>query len=187
MLGADIFHLNNKNYLYIIDYNSKFPVIKGMEGLSAESLIATIKVIFVEYGILCRLMTDAGSNFVSEKFRSFCSSLNIEQAVLSLYHDQSNKQIKVCIKFIKCTIKKCLDSGSDMHMGFQEIQTTPLGQGLPSPAMLLLNCPVHCIMPVIDRKPVRVDNDDEHHKKLVYRQSKMTQIMMLHTSLYLSP
>ena len=27
-------------------------------------------------------------------------------------------------------------------------------------------------MPVIDRKPVSIDNDDEHHTKLVYRQHK---------------
>ena len=68
MLGVDIFHLSNKNYLCVVDYHSKFPVIKKMEGLSEENLIATIKVIFAEYGILCRLMSDAGSNFVSEKF-----------------------------------------------------------------------------------------------------------------------
>ena len=105
VLGMDIFHLNNKNYLYIVDYHSKFPVIKRMDRFSAESLIATIKVIIAEYSILCRLMSDAGTNFVSEKFRSFCRSLNIEQARASLYHHQSNRQIKDCIKFIKCTTK----------------------------------------------------------------------------------
>ena len=105
VLGADIFHLINKNYLCIIDYHSKFPVIKRMEGLSTESLITTMKVIFVEYGIPHRLMSDAGINFVSEKIRSFCSRLNIEQAVSSAYHHQSNGQVKTCIKFVKHTIK----------------------------------------------------------------------------------
>ena len=105
VLGLDIFHLNNKNYLCIVDYHSKFLVIKSMEGLSAENLIATVKLIFAEYGIPCRLMSDAGSNFVSEMFRSFCSSLNIEQAVSSSYHHQSNRQVEACIKFIKHTVK----------------------------------------------------------------------------------
>ena len=41
-----------------------------MEGLSAENLIAKVKIIFAEYGIPHRLMSNAGSNFVSEKFRS---------------------------------------------------------------------------------------------------------------------
>ena len=98
MLDADIFHLNNKNYLCVVDYHSKFPVIKRMEGLSAENLTATIKNIFAEYGIPHRLMSDGSSNFVLEKFRSFCSSINIEQAVSSLYHHQSNGQVEACIK-----------------------------------------------------------------------------------------
>ena len=51
VLGAEVFHFNNKNYLCIVDYHSKFPVIKRMEGLSMESLSATIKIIFAEYGI----------------------------------------------------------------------------------------------------------------------------------------
>ena len=105
VLGAHIFQINNKNYLCIVDYHSKFLVIKRMEGLSAENLITTVKIIFAEYGILQRLMSDAGSNFVSEKFRSFCGSLNIQQAVSPLYHHQSNIQLEACIKFIKFTIK----------------------------------------------------------------------------------
>ena len=55
-------------------------------------------------------------------------------------------------------------------MALLQIRTTPLGQGLPSLAMFMFNYPVHIIMPVIDRKPVSVDNDDKHHKKLMHRQ-----------------
>ena len=51
VLGTDIFHFNNKNYLCIVDYYSKFCIVKRLEGLSAESLITTTKVIFSEYGI----------------------------------------------------------------------------------------------------------------------------------------
>ena len=78
MLDVDIFQLNNKNYLCVVDYHSKFPVIKRMEELSAENLIATVKIIFAEYGILHRLMLDADSNLVSENFSGLCSSLNIK-------------------------------------------------------------------------------------------------------------
>ena len=84
VLGTDIFHFNNKNYLCIVDYHSKFPVIKRLEGLSTENLIATGKVIFAEYGIPCKLMSDAGTNFILDSFRKFCSSLNIKQSVISI-------------------------------------------------------------------------------------------------------
>ena len=51
VLGTDVFHFNNKNSLCIVDYHSKFPTIKKLEGLSAKSLITTTKVTFAEYGI----------------------------------------------------------------------------------------------------------------------------------------
>ena len=57
-------------------------------------------------------------------------------------------------------------------MASLQIRATPLGQGLPSPATLLFNCQVCGIMPVIDRKPVSVDDDKEHRKNLMHRQSK---------------
>ena len=66
VLQVDVFQLNNKNYLCVVDYHSKFPVIKRMEGLSAENLTATVKIIFAEYALPCRFMSDAGSNIVSE-------------------------------------------------------------------------------------------------------------------------
>ena len=139
VLGADIFQFNNKNYLCIIDYHSKFPVVKRMEGISTENLIATAKVIFVEYGIPHKFMSDAGTNFVSDRSRKFCSSLNIKQAVSSAYHHQSNGQVKPCIKFIKCMFKRCTDSSGDINMTLLQICTTPLDQGLPSLVMLLSN------------------------------------------------
>ena len=37
VVGADVFHFNNKNYLCIVDYHRKFPVTKKLERLSAES------------------------------------------------------------------------------------------------------------------------------------------------------
>ena len=56
-----------------------------------------------------------------------------------------------------------------------QIRTTAVGQGLPSPATLLFNHPVCGIMPVMDRKPINIDNDDEHHKNLMHRQGKNNQ------------
>ena len=43
VIGADIFHFKNKHYLCIVDYNRKFPVIKRLEGLSADNLINVVK------------------------------------------------------------------------------------------------------------------------------------------------
>ena len=72
-------------------------------------------------------------------------------------------------------MKKCFESGSDIHIDLLQIRSTPLGQGLPSPATLLFICPVRGIMPIIDRLQINTNNDDEHHTALVNRQYKNEQ------------
>ena len=116
-----MFTLKNKHYLCIVDYHSKFPVIKKTEHLSADSLILISKVIFAEYGLPKKIMSDSGGNFVSDKFKTFCKSLNIQQAFSSSYHHQSNGQEEACIKFVKCTLKKCFDSKGDPHIALLQI------------------------------------------------------------------
>ena len=73
---------------------------------------------------------------------------------------------------MKLTTKKCSDCGGDIHMSLLQIRATPLGQSLPSLAMFLFNHQICSIMPLINRKPVSVDNDDEHHKNLTHRQGR---------------
>ena len=63
-----------------------------------------------------KIMSDAGTNFVSDRFQQFCKTINVEQAISLAYHHQNNGQVKACIKFIKCTFKKCAESGRDINM-----------------------------------------------------------------------
>ena len=121
VIGEDMFTLNNKHYLCIVDYHSKFPIIRKTEDLSVDSLILTCKIIFAEYGLPKKIMSDSGSNFISDKFKTFCKSLNIEQTFSSSYHQQSNRQVEACIKFAKCTLKKCYDSRVDPHIALLQI------------------------------------------------------------------
>ena len=104
VISAYVFHFNNKNYLCIVDYHSKFPFIKRLERLSVESLVKTVKIMFAKYGAPQKIMSDAGTNFISDMFWQFCKSINKEQAVLLAYHHQSNGQVEACIKFIKSNV-----------------------------------------------------------------------------------
>ena len=79
----------------------QIPIVKRLEGLSVENLTNTVKTIFTEYGIPHKIMSDAGTNFVSDRFQKFCRAIKIEQATLSAYHHQSNGQVEACITFIK--------------------------------------------------------------------------------------
>ena len=53
-----------------IDYHSKFLIIKKTADLSADRLISTCKIIFAEYGIPKKIMSDSDGNFISDKFKT---------------------------------------------------------------------------------------------------------------------
>ena len=86
---------------------------------------------------------------------------------MSSYHGQ----VEACIKFVKCTLKKCFDSRSDLHIALLQIQMTPLGQGLASHTTMLFNHLIRGIMPVVNR-PLIGSDSDEHHNALINRQCR---------------
>ena len=156
--------------IFVIENHSKFPLVKKLGDLSADKLILTCKVIFAEYGVPRKIMSDSGGNFISDKFKTFCKSLNIEQAFSSSCHHQSNGHVEACIKFIKHTLKKYFDSRVDPYIALLQICMIPLGQGLPGPATMLFHCPIRGMMSIINRSSVGIDNDQEHYEAIIKRQ-----------------
>ena len=68
--------------------------------------------------------------------------------------------------------QKCLDTKSDPHLSLLQMRSTPLGPGFLSPATLLFNCLIRDIMPIINRPPIGLNNNDKHYKALIKRQTK---------------
>ena len=53
IVGTEVFSINNSNFLCIVDYHSKLPIVKLAERLSTESLIKCSRImIFLKYGLL---------------------------------------------------------------------------------------------------------------------------------------
>ena len=50
--------LNNKNYLCIVDYQSKFQVVKKAEDLPTVSLILACNIIFSKYGFPKKVISE---------------------------------------------------------------------------------------------------------------------------------
>ena len=180
---GDMFTLQYIYYLCIVDYHSKLPVIKKMVDLSADSLILSCIIIFSEYGLPKKIVSDAGSIFISDKFKRFYQNLDIEQAVSSSYHHLSNGQVEIYIKLIKNVIK-CVDTNSDIYIALLQIRATPLGAGLPSTATLLFKHPIRGMMPILNRPLINLNNDDEHYKVIVIRQ-RMIRTMIISEIMFL--
>ena len=49
-LGSALFYWNTGNYLLVIDYYSKFPVVKKLTNIHSSAVLAHLKSIFEEHG-----------------------------------------------------------------------------------------------------------------------------------------
>ena len=72
--------------------------------------------------------------------------LNIKQALSWSYHHQSNEQVEVCIKFVKCTMEKCFDTNADINLALWQIKAMS--------ATLLYNLPITCLIPKVNIVPI---------------------------------
>ena len=81
VVGEDVFAINNKTVLCIVDYDSKFTIVKKVNSLSADNLVQMTKMIFAEYGLLKKTVSGAGTNFTPKIFRHVCRQINIKQIV----------------------------------------------------------------------------------------------------------
>ena len=74
MVGAGIFSIKNNMLICIVDYYSKFPIVKKADGLSADDLIRGAKIVFAEFGLPKKIVSDAGTNFYQINLNNFAGS-----------------------------------------------------------------------------------------------------------------
>ena len=72
---ADVFTIDNKHYLCPVDYHSKFLGIMQEERLSADNVINICQNIFSKYGLPSKIVSDVGTNSVSEEFKTSVDDL----------------------------------------------------------------------------------------------------------------
>ena len=56
--------------------------------------------------------------------------------------------------------QKCLYTNQDVSLALLQIQSTPIGAGLPSPAMLLFKRQIKSLLPQMLSEPININNDD---------------------------
>ena len=71
-VGADLFQTeNNKHYLVIVDYFSRFFEVAKLTYTTSEAVVEHFKSIFARHGIPDVVRSDNGPQFKSEYFRKF--------------------------------------------------------------------------------------------------------------------
>ena len=136
-LGSDIFQFNGANYLIIVDYYSRFPVIRALSNISASTISSHFTSVFAEYGLPSHLTADFGSQYVSELFKRKCDESGVTLTFSSPYHHQTNGVAEKCVGTTKSLWKKAVENNQCPETALWMYRITPLDDHLPSPYELL--------------------------------------------------
>ena len=63
VVSPNVFMVDNKMLLCIVDYYSKFATVKKVGSLAADDLVQTAKMIFAEYGLPKKSISDKGTRY----------------------------------------------------------------------------------------------------------------------------
>ena len=102
----DFFGLfNGKNYLVMVDSYSKWCEVTIMNNVKSESTIDVCRNLFSRYGLSNQVVTDNGTQFMSNEFETFCVRNGINHIPSVHYHQSSNGQVERFVQTIKKGLK----------------------------------------------------------------------------------
>ena len=146
-LGTDLFEYNNKKYLMVVDYYSRFPIVRQLPDIRAETVTEMFTSIINEFGLCKTILADSGTQFTSEQFRKKCREAGIQLQFSSPYHHQANSLAERTIGTVKALWKKAEQDGRDKKTALWMFRVTPLDNQLPSPHELLFNKKPRTLLP----------------------------------------
>lgn len=165
-VGADIFQLGSQDYLCLVDYFSKFPVIRHLKTKTAHSVIDNLRSVFAEYGIPQEVVSD-NMPFASHEFRTFAESYRFTTTTSSPTYSQSNGQVERMIG----TVKKIIKKARDPYLALLEYRNTPFKGLKYSPAQMINNRRLRSKLPV-STEALKPEVPNDAHTQLLHLQNR---------------
>ena len=159
-VGTDLFHLQNKHYVIIVDYTSKYFDLSRLPDTRSSTVITHTKAIFSKYGIPKEIFSDNGPEFASREYKNFCQSWDIVHTTSSPEYPQSNGLAERTIQTVKRTLLKALEAEEDVHLALLSLKTTPLKND-SSPAKLFFNRELRNLIPSVNRSALSRNNNKQ--------------------------
>ena len=172
VVGADVFMTYYTTLTCIVDYYSKTPVVKKggkpvSTGPGESSQDEIFRVLAAEKNCLwCRNKLDTRN---LQRILQKVKHPVIHKIIISPPKQQSSRNM---YQMCKIHDQKCTDDNQNTNLALLQIQSTPVGWGLLSPAVMLFNRPIWSLLLQISRAPINIDNDDAQYETLEACKSK---------------
>ena len=145
---TDLFQVNGSQYILVVDYYSKYPLVKKLKEFSSQEMINLTKQIFGEQGIPEGVFNDNGPHYCLTLFKRFAKEWGFEHRTSFPRYPQSNGLAERCVQAIKAAIRKATTSNRDLDMVLPCLRSTPIDHAISSPGELRFNRKLEGNLPV---------------------------------------
>ena len=163
IIATDLFQFGRSCNILVVDYYSKYPLVRKLKDFSSQEIIDLNKQIFGEQGIPERLISDNGPHYSSTLFKQFSREWGFEHYTSSPKYPQSNGLGERCVQAIKSAMLKAITSNRDLDMVLLCLRSTPIDHVIPSPGELLYN------RKLVGNLPVKCPNNASQKGKIATR------------------
>ena len=164
-LGTDIFQFKENKYLMIVDYYSRFPVIRLLGDITADIIYNHFTTILAEYGLPSIIIADFGTQYISAKFKDSCTRNGITLTFSSPYHHQANSLAERAVGTCKLLWKKAVEGSKCPYTAALMYRVTPLDNNMPSPCELLFGRKPRTLMPSSKKNLQSRHPDNMNHQE----------------------
>ena len=173
-VGTDLYELEGKHYIVIVDYYSNFIETTPLEDLHTKSVVRLLKASIARYGIMDELVSDNGPQYASDEFKQFVYSYGIRHITSSPLYPQANGLSEKAVQTVKRLIKKCTMTGDDVYLALLDLNNTPRDETIGSPAQRLMGRRTKTRIPTMETllKPRGIDPAEVTEKLQEYREKQ---------------
>ena len=105
-LGSDLFYFQRIDFLVIVDYFSKYLIIRKIPNSTSSAVIKELGLIFSEFGSPLVFRSDNGPCYSSREFKFFMQNWLVEHRTSSPHYPQSNGLAESMVKVLNDRISK---------------------------------------------------------------------------------
>ena len=167
-VGADLFFLDNADYLIVADYYSKYSLVYKLSSTKSTTISRCLKSLFAEQGVPMILRSDNSPQFSSNGFRKFADEYGFRHVTSSPHFPQNNGSIESQVKTVKKSLAKAKKSGLDPALALLCLRTTPIDGKSNSPAELLRQQ----LQDNLQRRRTRNAGEADHFEHLAAKQEQ---------------
>ena len=166
-VGTDLFHMNQKDYIVIVDYGSKWLEVKELKKTSSSEIIKALRDVFATHGAPKIVVSDNGPQYASVEFQRFAREWGFSLVTSSPMYPRANGEAERAVR----TAKNILKKNADFHLGLLAYRSAPLHNGF-TPSQLLMSRRLRTTLPVIPEKlvPEPVNLKQVQRTETMYKQ-----------------